>query len=363
MRKYTLILLVGLLLIPNPQVCYAQDTPGASRLLDRLFNIKAKQKAKEAEDLVKDGIAKAGDASGTPTTDLATHKWLEQIKNTNVYKTFEDMVAMAEQAATLEEQLEVALGTNSILGKAYSTGRVVLSARESIEGLMSCYSDYMVSAQMAAMYYQDLFESGEVSMGEIARVLSFLNSTGLLFLNDLVLMEQAIRDDSMTVKERVDQLRLILSKANTRKEIAEGIVNDEMQVNMENEMYRSLKDAMMSAYGSLSLPETMSKKEAIKATEEAVREVQKGKTENKLLNDFVKEIGSSSDRSSSLLPYLRVVEVIVFLLAMLLATPVIIRTNSGEAQSANAMRKLVFVTIGFFLIIEVFNLIIKFFLK
>ena len=75
------------------------------------------------------------------------------------------------------------------------------------------------------------------------------------------------------------------------------------------------------------------------------------------LNAFAKNIKSAFSG------WVGIVEACIFILAILLAVPVIIRTNSGEAQSANAMRKLVFVTIGFFLIIEVFKLILNWFVK
>lgn len=303
------------------------------------------------------------------THDPLVYRVMTWLKDTKTYQIWQDAVSAAQELSTLESQLSAVWETKDMITKVYGTTKAAKINLETLDALYDAYSDYSVYADLVSSYYKDLFNNGDISFQELASLMSFLNSAGLMALQDILSCIDAFSVDGMSAKEKYDYIRGKLKAIKMRNEFVAKRTTEELK-DREN---RAMKDAlilsMQTAYGNAPNVKGVTNKEA----EAHLKNVLERKASNggsttesgiyldsdkgAKLNAFAKNIKSAFSG------WFGIVEACIFILAILLAVPVIIRTNSGEAQSANAMRKLVFVTIGFFLIIEVFKLILNWFVK
>ena len=342
---------------------------GAGEFLDPSELIAKMTKNAIEESVANKMSATLAATSLNPSTthDPLVYRVMTWLKDTKTYQIWQDAVSAAQELSTLESQLSAVWETKDMITKVYGTTKAAKINLETLDALYDAYSDYSVYADLVSSYYKDLFNNGDISFQELASLMSFLNSAGLMALQDILSCIDAFSVDGMSAKEKYDYIRGNLKAM--RNEFVAKRTTEELK-DREN---RAMKDAlilsMQTAYGNAPNVKGVTNKEA----EAHLKNVLERKASNggsttesgiyldsdkgAKLNVFAKNIKSAFSG------WFGIVEACIFILAILLAVPVIIRTNSGEAQSANAMRKLVFVTIGFFLIIEVFKLILNWFVK
>lgn len=344
---------------------------GAGEFLDPSELIAKMTKNAIEESVANKMSATLAATSLNPSTthDPLVYRVMTWLKDTKTYQIWQDAVSAAQELSTLESQLSAVWETKDMITKVYGTTKAAKINLETLDALYDAYSDYSVYADLVSSYYKDLFNNGDISFQELASLMSFLNSAGLMALQDILSCIDAFSVDGMSAKEKYDYIRGKLKAIKMRNEFVAKRTTEELK-DREN---RAMKDAlilsMQTAYGNAPNVKGVTNKEA----EAHLKNVLERKASNggsttesgiyldsdkgAKLNAFAKNIKSAFSG------WFGIVEACIFILAILLAVPVIIRTNSGEAQSANAMRKLVFVTIGFFLIIEVFKLILNWFVK
>lgn len=303
------------------------------------------------------------------THDPLVYRVMTWLKDTKTYQIWQDAVSAAQELSTLESQLSAVWDTKDMITKVYGTTKAAKINLETLNALYDAYSDYSVYADLVSSYYKDLFNNGEISFQELASLMSFLNSAGLMALQDILSCIDAFSVDGMSAKERYDYIRGKLKAIKMRNEFVANRTTEALTDKENQAMKDAVVLSMRTAYGNVPNVPGVTQKQA----EKQLKNVLERKASN---GGSTAESGIylDSDQGAGLKNFAKniknafsgwfgIVEACIFILAILLAVPVIIRTNSGEAQSANAMRKLVFVTIGFFLIIEVFKLILNWFVS
>lgn len=314
-------------------------------------------------------LAASGAIKTSTTHDPLVYKVMQWLKDQKAYQIWQDAVSAAQELSTLESQLSAVWETKDMITKVYGTTKAAKINLETLNALYDAYSDYSVYADLVSSYYKDLFNNGEISFQELASLMSFLNSAGLMALEDILSCIDAFSVDGMSAKERYDYIRGKLKAIKARNEFVANRTTEALKDKENQAMKDALILSMQTAYGNAPNVKGVTNKEAEAHLKNVLeRKASKGGStaesgiyldsdKGAKLNAFAKNIKSAFSG------WFGIVEACIFILAILLAVPVIIRTNSGEAQSANAMRKLVFVTIGFFLIIEVFKLILNWFVQ
>lgn len=345
---------------------------GAGEFLDPSELIAKMTKNAIEESVANKMSATLAATSLNPSTthDPLVYRVMTWLKDTKTYQIWQDAVSAAQELSTLESQLSAVWETKDMITKVYGTTKAAKINLETLDALYDAYSDYSVYADIVSSYYKDLFNNGDISFQELASLMSFLNSAGLMALQDILSCIDAFSVDGMSAKEKYDYIRGKLKAIKMRNEFVANRTTEAL-TDKENQ---AMKDAvilsMRTAYGNVPNVPGVTQKQAEKQLKNVLER------KKSLDGDIAPESGIylDSDNGAKLNAFAKniksafsgwfsIVEACIFILAILLAVPVIIRTNSGEAQSANAMRKLVFVTIGFFLIIEVFKLILNWFVK
>lgn len=314
-------------------------------------------------------LAASGAINTSTTHDPLVYRVMKWLKDQKSYQIWQDAVSAAEELSTLESQLSAVWETKDMITKVYGTTKAAKINLETLNALYDAYSDYSVYADLVSSYYKDLFNNGEISFQELASLMSFLNSAGLMALQDILSCIDAFSVDGMSAKERYDYIRGKLKAIKMRNEFVANRTTEALTDKENQAMKDAVVLSMRTAYGNVPNVPGVTQKQA----EKQLKNVLERKASN---GGSTAESGIylDSDQGAGLKNFAKniknafsgwfgIVEACIFILAILLAVPVIIRTNSGEAQSANAMRKLVFVTIGFFLIIEVFKLILNWFVS
>ena len=366
MKRTSLLLtsfIIGIMIsVPDTDA----QTSTAAKLIERMIPQRSAQvAAKKAQETFENSILDAaGMAAGTPVSDNVLQIKLAQFRNSTIAEMWQQGIDNIQQLATLQEQLESALGTESILGKIYSTASAINLGRESISKAYDAYTVYTTNAKFIVDYARSLVEGGEMSIRDFSNLLESINSIGWRALSDIASIPDILREDGKTIKEREEELNKLYEKIFHRADDLEKTQVNLARAVMNKHMAQSAKDNLRSMYGEvleyspgkISYEETKRRaKEAIERNEAAQTSIEATSDEGKALGKYAAALGKG------LGDYMNMIRAIVLVIAILLAIPALIRVNNGEAKSANAMRKLVLVTVGFLLLIEIVNTILKHF--